>query len=100
MMAAAKSWSDPGTEAVAFGSGQDGPRSRSSWRRISSIARLSWSLSGGSSAYFIARPPLHGRLRHSCCNASAAGTPSPVGIERCDVRWGCHVAILVTTSTM
>jgi len=35
-------------------SGNGGPRSRSSWRRISSIARLSWSVSGGSSGCFIA----------------------------------------------
>jgi hypothetical protein len=44
--------------AAAGPPGNGGPSSRSSWRRISSIARLSWSVSGGSSGYFIAMASL------------------------------------------
>src|SRR4030095_9393967 len=91
MVAAVMSRSDPGTEAVSFGSGQAGPRSRSIWRRISSIARLSWSVSGGSSAYFIARPPLRAVDRALLAAMREPSARPRRGIGGCDVRGGCNV---------
>jgi hypothetical protein len=51
--------------------GNGGPSSRSSWRRISSIARLSWSVSCGSSGYVIAMAS----LRPVACIVSTIRVP-------------------------